>query len=628
MKLEPGQQKGEPQFMAGQSDQQQPQTGATAVPDLIELYRLRRDAWIAQADELARLREEVRGSAEREAMEIVTAARRDVRKVITEARRELLVLSAQVQAALGEAIPSTDPATLLDKAGITAHPEAKNLLTGTSVNPFAPEAAVNEILSEAQADITDLAEDARALPLRPVPVRQVPAPAAAPPMDAISLPPTRVVTSPAAEPRIEIPDFSVTSPEPERRDRPGLSESASKVLLTPPFPSDAVPVQMDRRFPALIALAVGIVATVAGITIWWLASGNSSSEAVSASATNGATPAPVAGEPSGLASAAARATSPANLSVVAEAVRDVWIRTTIDGRADSGRTLAAGESVDISAERSVSLRVGDAGALVVAVNNEEKRPLGRDGEVVTRQFAVEGAAEPARAPAAQPAPAPAAPVPAAAAASAPASELPPVASAAPPASATRGATPASVPSSAANLATASAPSPPAPAPAPTSPVPAASQTAAAPSQLAVPSGAVDQPSALAAPAPGPAAAPPPTSPSLVVVAVARQWLDAYHRQDRATMTALSTDNLLLTDERGADERFPAGMPDVTRTLDRVSVQIAADTAVLTAVMMEQSSSGTSPHVSPISQVWVLGDGQWRVRQARFVSEARLNQVFK
>jgi hypothetical protein len=33
-------------------------------------------------------------------------------------------------------------------------------------------------------------------------------------------------------------------------------------------------------------------------------------------------------------------------------------------------------------------------------------------------------------------------------------------------------------------------------------------------------------------------------------------------------------------------------------------------------------------VSPISQVWVLGGGQWRVRQARFVSEARLNQAFK
>jgi hypothetical protein len=618
--------------MPGHSDQQPPQTtGATAVPDLIELYRSRRDAWIAQADELARLRDEVRGSAEREAMEIVTAARRDVRKVITDARRELLVLSAQVQAALGEAIPNTDPATLLDKAGIIGDPEAKRLLTGTSANPFAPEAAVNEILSEAQADITALVEDARALPLQAVPLRQVAAPSAASPMEAITLPPPRVVPSPAAEPPIEIPEISMTSPGPERGDRPGLSESASKVLLSSPFPSDSVPVLNDRRLPALVALSVGIVATVAGITIWWLASGNSSSEAavVPASATNEATPASVAGEPSSPRSAGEKSIVPrtANLSVVADAVRDVWIRTTIDGRADSGRTLAAGESVDISAERSVSLRVGDAGAIVVSVNKKEKRPLGRDGEVVTRLFVVEGAAEPARAPAAQPAPAPAAPAPAPAAPSTPARVLPPVASAAPPASAPRVATPASIPSSATNVATANPPSP-APTPAATTPAPAASQTTTAPSQLAVPGGVVNQPSALAAPAAAPTAAPAPTSPAMVVVAVARQWLDAYHRQDRATMTALSTDNLLLTDERRTDERFPAGTLDVTRTLDRVSVQIAADTAVLTAVMMEQSSSGASAHVSPISQVWVLGDGQWRVRQARFVSEARLNQVFK
>jgi hypothetical protein len=103
--------------MAGQNDQPQPpQASNTPVPDLIERYRLRRDAWIAQADELARLRDEVRSSAEREAMEIVTAARRDVRKVIMEARRELLVLSAQVQAALGESNAKTDPTLLLNKA--------------------------------------------------------------------------------------------------------------------------------------------------------------------------------------------------------------------------------------------------------------------------------------------------------------------------------------------------------------------------------------------------------------------------------------------------------------------------------------------------------------------------------
>src|SRR4029434_6241466 len=98
------------------SNELKPNTPAgTPVPDLIEQYRVRRDAWIAQADELARLRDEVRGSAEREAMEIVTAARRDVREIVMEARREWLVLSAQVQAALGEAGERPDPAALLDR---------------------------------------------------------------------------------------------------------------------------------------------------------------------------------------------------------------------------------------------------------------------------------------------------------------------------------------------------------------------------------------------------------------------------------------------------------------------------------------------------------------------------------
>src|SRR5829696_6786678 len=91
----------------------------TPVPDLIEQYRVRRDAWIAQADELGRLRDEVRGSAEREAMEIVTAARRDVRQIVMEARRELLVLSAQVQAALGEAGARPDATGLLKEGSDT-----------------------------------------------------------------------------------------------------------------------------------------------------------------------------------------------------------------------------------------------------------------------------------------------------------------------------------------------------------------------------------------------------------------------------------------------------------------------------------------------------------------------------
>lgn len=634
--------------MAGQSDQP-PQSG---VPDLIERYRVRRDAWIAQADELARLRDEVRASAEREAMEIVTAARRDVRKVITEARRELLVLSAQVQAALGEATPNMDPAALLNKAGITLEPGARNLLAGTATDALVPEDAVNEILNDVQDDITALAEDARALPLQAVRSRQIAAPVSLSPIpDSIAAPPMRVVPSIAsspsitaqppsppqtsiAAPPIQIPEITFPPPDQEHDEIPGLSESASKVLLSSPFPSDAVPVQNDKRLRTFLALFVGIGAIVAGATTWWLSSGNSTSESTGV-ATSAPREASAAGQPPAptaatkASAAPGEATSTANLSLMVEAVREVWVRTTIDGRTDDGRTLAAGQGIEISAEQSILVRAGDAGAVLVSVNNGEKRLLGRDGDVMTRRFVAESADAPVRAPAPRVAPAPQ-PAPAPLAPAAPARVQPPVASAAP-APAPPVTPPPSAPSSAGSVARANPPSPPAPtASAPSAaPGPAVSQQTSSASQVSIPSGVGNQLSAPAAPLAAPAAVPTPPTPATVVAAVARQWLDAYHRQDRAAMAALSTENLLLADERRADERFPSGLGDVARTLDRVSVQVAADTAVLTAVMMEQSASvPSSPHVSPISQVWVLDGGQWKVRQARFVSEARLNQVFK
>ena len=51
--------------------------------------------------------------------------------------------------------------------------------------------------------------------------------------------------------------------------------------------------------------------------------------------------------------------------------------------------LAEGEMFRINAKKSVSLRVGDAGAVFVSVNNGEASPLGSAGQVVTRQFVVE-----------------------------------------------------------------------------------------------------------------------------------------------------------------------------------------------------------------------------------------------
>jgi hypothetical protein len=635
--------------MAGPSDQQPSDTGTTAVPDLIEQYRRRREAWIAQADELARLRDEVRGSAEREAMEIVTTARREVRKVITEARRELLVLSAQVQAALGEATTKTDPATLLNKAGFPSGDDGRRALSAggsESESEFTPEVAVEEILSEVQADMTALDEDARTLPLRAVP------PIAAPTTPVPRLTPSPVVAASVAQPApvsvasvegptrptlvsetrlspaisrpaeapgsIELPrSFDSMRPfDSPREPGPTLSESASRALLSSQFPSEAVPVPLGRSLKTFVMLFVGIGLVVALGTVYWLQNrgrADTASVALATAESDAASPGDLSAStaapdtPAAATSPEAPAPSPkaptsGNLSLVAEAVRDVWVRTTIDGASDEGRTLTTGQVIDVSAEQSISLRVGDAGAIVVSVNRGAKVPLGRDGQVVTRQFLAEGS----------PTPRPAAPrtqPPASAPAGPPTVSAPPVQ---PPTAA-----PSPVPSLAAGVSTPAPAAVGAPAPraanATTAPVPAVPQPVATPTTVS----------------PRPETAPAPQqTPATAVVAAARQWLDAYHRQDRAAMAALSVDNLLLADERRTEERFPPGQGDVTRSLDRVSVQIAADTAVLTAVMTEQSGSVPGARVSPVSQVWVLANGgQWKVRQARFVSEARLNQVF-
>jgi len=703
-------------------------SASTAVPDLIERFRLRRDAWIAQADELARLRDEVRGSAEREAMEIVTGARQDVRQVVMEARRELLVLSAQVQAALGEVSEKPDPTTLLHKVGIDAgeFPAAEAAAQPIDAG-FAPEAAIEKILNEVQADMTALADEARSLPGRavgasdaapaalpaapesllgddkawapsgpnalsaveparpepaedasrrapsrvPAPERPVlrppdrspepellssagtplgralgrapePEPASAPEPDSpLDVP---LEAPPAAPPgpdatgqasatireRIDRLDSAAgpagdktgtretpepgTSPAPDAqptgvRRAIGLSEAASKALLSVPMPSESVPVPSGRSLWTFVALfaAIGLIVVMA--TTWWMGGDDEGSvQAGQAELASDVTARP-APEPGGVVTAppaaaeavpaAAEPSSPpppppggpGNLWVAGEAVREVWVRTTIDGRQGNGRTLAEGDTISVAADRTIALRVGDAGALLVSVNQGAWLPLGLDGEVVTREFEADAAGT---------IPAP-----------------PPI-----------------LPEGAARLEPASAP----PAVSSSTPVPG---RAAAPA----PAGATVTPADLRAPAPRPvvASASLPVASEVAtpasqvgdvraaesaVLAAAERWLDAYHRDDRATMARLSAENLLLADERSADERFPPGLSDVQRKLDGVRVQISADMAVLTAVMTERSGSSDTSRVSPVSQIWVLGEGEWKVRQARFVSEARLNQVLR
>ena len=148
-------------------DPSKPAKGDLArVPGLLDQYRQQRAAWLAQADELVRMRDEVRQAAEHEALEIVTAARRDVRRIIVEARRELLVLTAQLHAA----VEATDAPALAPPpfAGLLADPERARA-DDASGDPLdltrevlEARKGVRSVLDEARAEIEALSSEAPA----------------------------------------------------------------------------------------------------------------------------------------------------------------------------------------------------------------------------------------------------------------------------------------------------------------------------------------------------------------------------------------------------------------------------------------------------------------------------------
>ena len=68
------------------------------------------------------------------------------------------------------------------------------------------------------------------------------------------------------------------------------------------------------------------------------------------------------------------------------ALRSCWIGTVIDGGQRLERLLKPDETVMLHAHDEVVLRVGDAAALSVLINNQPASPLGAAGQVVTKRI--------------------------------------------------------------------------------------------------------------------------------------------------------------------------------------------------------------------------------------------------
>ena len=549
---------------------------ASKFPSLIHDYRAQREAWREQARNLARMREEVLAAADHEARGIVSTARADVRRILLKARRDLLVLAAQVRAAgrLGEGEDTIDTPNFLpaDDFG-----QAHNALTTARHD-------IRRVLDESRPELEGLASEGEALRAalhhhQPADVRRHVSR-----LPVQDVPQDRFEDAPA--------DFDFISIDAD--DSPELT------IRQPQFTIRAI-VAAAASFGALALMGTGV-------WMFWPSGRDNSHTETSAAAA--AAPKPAARDS---ASPAVRTPIPeprSPLSIRLSAKETSWVRVTADGRVTAERIFRPGETENIRASREVSIRAGDAGAVTVAVDGRQPVALGREGEVVTRRFTVQASRVERTAPA---------PV-----AATPRNPPAPVAQAPTQRQARASATPAA--------ATAVAPLPPprvieqprvteqpvTAAPPPALPSPA-NPSASAPLSARPATASVERP-----PLTPPAVSPP--SLQDVLTRDANRWLDAYYRQDRATMASISP-QANVSDNRAEKERMPRGLSGVRRTLDEVRFQSAGTEVILTARMTERMDNAAAGQmaqaVSFVSQMWTQRTGSWQLMDVRIMSASAI-----
>jgi hypothetical protein len=131
------------------------------VPELINEYRALQEAFRAHAQQLARVREQVRVAADREASAIVAAVRRDMRQLLVEARNDLRALAVEVQT-------SIDAHQQIAAEGGPAEP----LGAGSDDLRMARETIASarqktrEVLDSVRPDLAELEEELRAFSAR------------------------------------------------------------------------------------------------------------------------------------------------------------------------------------------------------------------------------------------------------------------------------------------------------------------------------------------------------------------------------------------------------------------------------------------------------------------------------
>lgn len=86
--------------------------------------------------------------------------------------------------------------------------------------------------------------------------------------------------------------------------------------------------------------------------------------------------------------AAGQQAAPLVVGLTAEG--DCWLSVTVDGTTQPQRTLGAGERAEFRVRKLLTMRIGNAGAIVMTLNGAPAKPLGRAGEAVTATIPADG----------------------------------------------------------------------------------------------------------------------------------------------------------------------------------------------------------------------------------------------
>jgi uncharacterized protein DUF4115 len=172
----------------------------------------------------------------------------------------------------------------------------------------------------------------------------------------------------------------------ESRVSPPRSTEQRLVSPTPDkYGTIPIPARGRRKSVPIGIIAGGVVAIAAGVIV--VRGWRSSPEPASAPPASQAAPAGSLGAAATALPAAAPAAleRPATTGSELIAVRDVWVRATVDGNEVVERELEAGARVPLRG-RAIVIRAGNAAAVRIVIDGQDRGTLGAEGVVVTRSF--------------------------------------------------------------------------------------------------------------------------------------------------------------------------------------------------------------------------------------------------